>query len=78
MSALTEFLEALNHERANDPRPIIGARVSSDYLGRLSEETKLYAFHIDDDDIEQPRARTIYGIIVYLGQVEKLQFDHLE
>lgn len=74
MSSLKQFQEALQQERANDPRPIIGARVSSAFLKEISTEVSAL---LVAPSYEQDRLiNQINGITLFIGMSNEILFDH--
>jgi hypothetical protein len=72
-NAVWEFTDALRTEQARDPRPIVGARVSAEFMDRLNEDARTLML---PQNRKGTRLRKCCGVTVYIGMVDKLEFDH--
>lgn len=74
-SPTTEVRKAMLRERELDPRPIVGIRVSPDFLRALNAEARSMLMTTS----HEPGAavRTCYGLAVYISlDVDRFRFDH--
>lgn len=77
MSALEEFEKALQKARELETRryKIVGCRVSGEFMVALSDEAKRCTRLEGDPDLEAVQLRRLCDVTLYIGMVEKLQFD---
>lgn len=76
-SAIEAFEEALLKARALEtPRyKIVGCRVSGQFLKELSDEAKRCTLLEGDLDTASVQLRRLCDVTLYIGLVEKLDFD---
>jgi len=76
-SAIEGFKEALVKARERETRhyKIVGCRVSGEFMKALNDEARRCALPQGDQEIEHVQLRRFCNVTLYIGLVEKLEFD---
>jgi len=76
-SALEEFQAALGKARERETRhyKIVGCRGSGEFMKALSDEARRYMLSEGDQEMERVQLRRYCDVMLYIGLVEKLEFD---